>query len=195
MFCVKIELLFFKVKITVQVKNFIESLSILYLLCRWSLGNQRGCADLLFIVTKPSTTKLAYTDSSTLTCTITRHTKVGFGVEILLHKATDLVLGGGGGITVLVTKRVFDWKILLKCVVVFSFTFCVFWSAVYCFQFSSWQFCRSLFGSARLAMWVQWKVTALLLDKSSTVNFDMPAELCSVSRKKNVLPVPVVPDV
>ena len=36
------------------------------------------CADLLFIVTKPSTTKWAYTDSSTLTYTITTHTTGGY---------------------------------------------------------------------------------------------------------------------
>ena len=72
-FCVKVRLLLFsflfKVKITVKVKNFIESLCILYPLCHWSLdnqgchwslGNQRRCADVLFIVTKPSTTKWAY---------------------------------------------------------------------------------------------------------------------------------------
>ena len=51
----------------------------------WSLGNQR-CAGLLFIVTKPSRTKWAYTDSSTLTYAVTRHTMGG----ILPGKATNL---------------------------------------------------------------------------------------------------------
>ena len=51
-----------KVEITVKVQNLIESLCILYLLYHWSLGNHSSCADLLFIITKPSTTKWAYTD-------------------------------------------------------------------------------------------------------------------------------------
>ena len=71
----------FKVKVTVSILNYIESLCILYLLYHWSLGNQRKCADLLFIVTKPTATKWAYADSSTLTYTITRHTTRG-GVVI-----------------------------------------------------------------------------------------------------------------
>ena len=79
----------FKVKITVKIHNFIESLCIICLLYHWSLGMQRrcaDCADLLFIITKPSTTKWGYTDSSTLTYTITRHTTGG----ILPLKATNL---------------------------------------------------------------------------------------------------------
>ena len=65
-----------------KVQDFIESLCILYLLLHRSLYHQRGCADLLFIITKPSTTKWANTDSSTLTYTTTRHTKgwVGYFV-------------------------------------------------------------------------------------------------------------------
>ena len=57
------------------------------LLYHWSLGNQTRCADLLLIVTKPSTTKWAYTDSSTLTYSISKHTMVG----ILPGKVTNLV--------------------------------------------------------------------------------------------------------
>ena len=68
-----------KVEITVKVQNLIGSLCILYLLYHWSLGNQRKYADLLFIISKPSTRKWAYPNSSTLTCTITRHTKGGGG--------------------------------------------------------------------------------------------------------------------
>ena len=58
----------FKVKTTVQVQNFMEFLCILFHLYHWSRGNQR-CTDILFIITNPSRTKWAYTDSSTLTCT------------------------------------------------------------------------------------------------------------------------------
>ena len=47
----KNKIVVFKVKITVTVQNFIESLCILYLLYHWSLGNQRRCAYLLFIIT------------------------------------------------------------------------------------------------------------------------------------------------
>ena len=72
---------------SMKVKNFTKYLCILYLLYQWSLGNQRRCADLLFIITKPNTTKWAYTDSSTLTYTITSHTMGG----ILWRKATNLV--------------------------------------------------------------------------------------------------------
>ena len=61
----------------------------------WSLGNQIRCVELLLIITKPSTTKWAYiyiyicryTNSSSLTCNITRHTTGG----ILPHKVTNLV--------------------------------------------------------------------------------------------------------
>ena len=55
-----------------------ESLCILYLLYHWSLGNQRKCAGLLFIIPKPCTSKWAYTDSSNLTYTVTRHTTGGY---------------------------------------------------------------------------------------------------------------------
>ena len=79
------------VKITLKVQNFIESLCILYPLHYWSLCIQRRCANLLFIITKPSTTQWAYTDSSTLTCTITRHAMGWGGVGgILQCKATNL---------------------------------------------------------------------------------------------------------
>ena len=74
-----------------RFKTLFSFLSILYLLYHWSLGNQTRCADLLLIITKPSTTKWAYTDSSTLTYSITWHTKmVGRGC-ILLRKMTNLV--------------------------------------------------------------------------------------------------------
>ena len=49
----------------------------LYFLYHWSLGNQRRCSDLLFIITKPRTTKWACTDSSTLTYTIIKQTTGG----------------------------------------------------------------------------------------------------------------------
>ena len=88
----KKDIVVFKVRNTVKVQNFIESLCILYLLYQWSLGSQSRCADLLFIITKPSTTKLAYTDSFTLTYTITRHkTGWGWGRGILLCKMTNLI--------------------------------------------------------------------------------------------------------
>ena len=54
-FCVKNQIVVFKVMIKVQVQNFIESLCILYLLYHWSLGNQTKCTDLLKIIIKPST--------------------------------------------------------------------------------------------------------------------------------------------
>ena len=56
----------------------------MYIFCITDLLlSNRRCADLLFIVLNPNTTKWAYTDtdSSTLTCTMTRRT-----------------IGGGGGI-------------------------------------------------------------------------------------------------
>ena len=68
------QMIVFKIKITGRVQNFIEFLCISYLLHHWSLGNQRKCADLLFVINELSTVKWAYTDSSTLTSTITRHT-------------------------------------------------------------------------------------------------------------------------
>ena len=55
----------FKVKVTVKVQNLIEFLCILYLLCHWPLGNQIGCADILLLKNKPSTTEWACTDSNT----------------------------------------------------------------------------------------------------------------------------------
>ena len=70
-----------------KVQNFVESLCILYLLYHCSLGNQSRCADLLLLITKPSTAKWAYTDSSTLSYTITRNTMA----SILPHMATNLV--------------------------------------------------------------------------------------------------------
>ena len=78
----------FKVKITVQVQNFIESLCILYLKYHWSLCNQ-SYADLLFIITKPSTTEWAYTDSSTLSYTITRHTMGEGGFYSCFHRHSN----------------------------------------------------------------------------------------------------------
>ena len=55
-------------------------------LYNWSLCNQTRCADVLLTITKPSTRKWVYTDSSTSTYSITWHhrTQVGIG-------------GGGGG--------------------------------------------------------------------------------------------------
>ena len=46
-------------------QNLIEFLCILYLLCHWPLGNQIGCADILLLKNKPSTTEWACTDSNT----------------------------------------------------------------------------------------------------------------------------------
>ena len=54
------------------------SLCVLYLLYHRSLGNQTGCADLLLLITKQSTRKWAYTNSSILTHTITRHATGGY---------------------------------------------------------------------------------------------------------------------
>ena len=68
----------FKAKITVKVENLIESFCILYLLYHWSLCNQNRCVDLLFMITKTSTTKWVFTDSSTLTDTIARLTIRGY---------------------------------------------------------------------------------------------------------------------
>ena len=78
----KNKIVVFKVKVIVKVQNFIESLCISYLLYHWSLDNQTRCVDLLFLITKPSTTKWAYTDSSTFTfriISINRHTTGGLG--------------------------------------------------------------------------------------------------------------------
>ena len=61
-----------------QVQNFIKSLCILYLLCRWSLSNQTRCAVLLLLITKPSTTKWTLTDRNTFTCSIIRHSTGGY---------------------------------------------------------------------------------------------------------------------
>ena len=73
-------------------QNFIESLCSLYLLYHWSLANQWRCASLLFIITKPSTTKWACTDSSTLTYTVTRHT---VGVFFFLKMMLFMLTGKG----------------------------------------------------------------------------------------------------
>ena len=80
MFCVKNRLLFSRSRSRCMSdnQNFIESLCSLYLLYHWSLANQWRCASLLFIITKPSTTKWACTDNSTLTHAITRHTTGGY---------------------------------------------------------------------------------------------------------------------
>ena len=64
-----------KVKITMKVQNSIETLCFVCLLYHCSLGKQTSCADLLLMIIKPSTTKWAYTDSGTLTYSITRHTR------------------------------------------------------------------------------------------------------------------------
>ena len=74
-----------------KVQNFLESFCILYLLYHWSLGNRR-CADLLCIITKPSTTKWAYTVSSTLTYTITRHTTGLGGWVVFCHSRWQTLL-------------------------------------------------------------------------------------------------------
>ena len=61
--------------------------SFMYLLSSVPLVSwQSRCTDLLLVITKPSTTKWAYTDSSTLTYAVTRHTMGG----ILPGKATNL---------------------------------------------------------------------------------------------------------
>ena len=62
----------FKVKVTGEGQNFIESLCILYLLYYWSLAKQTRYADVLFLITKASTGKWTYTDCNTLTYCITR---------------------------------------------------------------------------------------------------------------------------
>ena len=61
----------FQVKTTVNAEIFIKFLCILYLLYHLSLGNQTSCADLRLIITEASTTNWVYTDSSTLTYSIT----------------------------------------------------------------------------------------------------------------------------
>ena len=70
-----------KVKLTAKVQN----LSSVPLITLVRLGNQTGCADLLLLFTKPSTTKSAYTDS----ITFTRHTTAGG--DILPRKPTNAV--------------------------------------------------------------------------------------------------------
>ena len=67
----KNEIVGFKAKVTVKVQNLIDSLCIWYPLYHWCIGNQTRCADLLLLITEPSTTKWAITDSSTLTHSIT----------------------------------------------------------------------------------------------------------------------------
>ena len=69
----------------------------MYIFCITDLLlSNRRCADLLFIELNPNTTKWAYTDtdSSTLTCTMTRRT-IGGGGGYLLHKATSLEIISG----------------------------------------------------------------------------------------------------
>ena len=62
-----------------KAQSFIESLCILYLLYHDRLATKDGVLIyILFIITKPSTTKWAYTDSSTLTYSIIRHTMRGY---------------------------------------------------------------------------------------------------------------------
>ena len=65
----------FKVKVTVKVQSFIESLYCL--LYHLSLGNRTRCADLLLLITKPSTTKWAYSDLYTGSSTLTYTVKIG----------------------------------------------------------------------------------------------------------------------
>ena len=64
-----------------KIREAADSVSYVYTTC-----NQK-CADLLFMITKLSTTKWAYTDSSTSSYNITRHTRGG----ILLCEATNLL--------------------------------------------------------------------------------------------------------
>ena len=80
-----------KIKVKVKVKIFIVSLCILYFLYHWSLGNQTRCVDVLFLINKPSTTNWAYTDSNTLTYSVTRNTTRVGGGGISPCKATNLV--------------------------------------------------------------------------------------------------------
>ena len=54
----------------------------------FGVGKYGGCANLLFIITKPSTIKWAYTDCNTLTYTITRHT-VGLGDGVVGYFAVQ----------------------------------------------------------------------------------------------------------
>ena len=76
----KNQIVVFKIKVTARVQNFIESLCVLYFLNHRSLPHQTRCADLLFTIAKPSTSKWAYIESSILTYSITRNTIQGWGV-------------------------------------------------------------------------------------------------------------------
>ena len=77
MFYVKLWLLFSRSGSEWRFKT-IEPVCILCHLYYLSLCNQTRCADLLLLITKPSTTKWAYTDSGTSTYSITRHTNGGY---------------------------------------------------------------------------------------------------------------------
>ena len=59
----------------------------LYPICSvdWSLGNQTRCADLLLIITKPSTTKWAYTDSSSWLTVLLCTQRGGRGGEVYFY--------------------------------------------------------------------------------------------------------------
>ena len=63
-------------------------------LYNWSLCNQTRCADVLLTITKPSTRKWVYTDSSTSTYSITRHrtTECGSGVGGFCHARWQTLL-------------------------------------------------------------------------------------------------------
>ena len=65
----------FMVKVTIKIQNLIESLSYLHFLMPLIFWQPNYVIDVL--TTKPSTTKLAYTDSNTVTYSITRHTTGG----------------------------------------------------------------------------------------------------------------------
>ena len=72
-----------------KIEHFIESLCISYLLYHCFLGNQTGCADLLFLFAKQST-KSGHLLTVTLSLSVSLGTQQGRGC-ILPHKATDLV--------------------------------------------------------------------------------------------------------
>ena len=84
-FCVKIRLLFSMSRSQWGFKTLLNLSPVP--LISWQPSNHSRCADLLLIITKPSTRKWAQSDSSTLTYSITRHT-TGVG----------LVCGWEGGV-------------------------------------------------------------------------------------------------
>ena len=72
--CVEIRLLFSRSRSQARIKTLLN----LYVFCIWSLGNQTRCADLILLITTPSTTMWAYTDNRTLTVSIIRYTMRGY---------------------------------------------------------------------------------------------------------------------